>query len=117
MARSSSDIDTLIAALKTARNTRDASIETAAAALDGSNDNIAARLRSLKHVKEIAQDVYLCVACTALNNSEGVIIGMSHNTYYIDDTAKTPNPDIPGLKSLLADESLTIPVVTTVENL
>ena len=54
MARSTDEINAIIAELKTRRDTRDAAIESAAAALDGSNEKIAARLRSLKHVKEIA---------------------------------------------------------------
>ena len=117
MARSSSDIDTLIAELKTARNTRDAAIESAAAALDGSNDKNAARLRSLKHVKEIAQDVYLCVACSVMNNSDGTIMAMRHTTYYIDDKVHSPSDTEPGLKTLLADEAFSVPVSTTVTDL
>ena len=123
MARSSSEIDTLIAELKTARNTRDASIETAAAAQDGSNDKKAARLRSLKHVKEIANDVRLCVRCRAKYNDDGTISAMGHRAFYIDDKVHSrdedgaPNDTELGLKTRLADESFSIAVVTTVENL
>ena len=117
MARSSSEIDAIIAELKTARNTRDAAIESAAAALDGSNDKKAARLRSVKHVNEIANDVRVCVACRAKNNDDGAISAMGHSRYYIDDKVHSPSDTEPGLKTLLADEAFSVPVVTTVENL
>ena len=116
MARSSSDIDTIIAGLKTNRNTRDASIETAAAALDGSNDKIAARLRSLKHVKEIANDVQVCISCKLMKNDEGDPIAMGHVAYWLADTVIGGVTE-DGLASILVDESVTVTGATTVENL
>ena len=116
MARSSSDINTIIAELTTARNTRDASIETAASALDGSNDKNAARLRSLKHITQIANGIELCYGCRLIKDSDGNPIGMSHDSFYIEDTT-LGTESVPGLRSLLADESFSIAVSTTVSNL
>ena len=121
MARSTSEVDAIIAELKTRRNTRDAAIESDAAALDSSDAKNAARLRSLKHVKEIANDTYVCTRCKVLKHDTGDITGMSHIEFNFDDTIM-PESDgstttIKGLKSLLVDESVTITGETTVENL
>jgi hypothetical protein len=116
MARSSSDIDAIIAGLKANRDTRDAAIETAAAALDGSNDKKAANFRSLKHVKEIANDKEVCISCNLKTDDAGDPIGMTHHTYYIEDIT-LGSDDISGLTTRLADESFTVTGATTVENL
>ena len=121
MARSTSEIDAIIAELKTRRNTRDAAIETAAAALVDSDAANAARLRSLKHVKEITNDTYVCTRCKLLKHDTGDIAGMSHIEFNFDDTIM-PESDgstttIKGLKTLLVDESFTVTGATTVENL
>ena len=121
MARSSSEVNAIIAELKTRRNTRDASIESAAVALDGVDDKKAADLRSLKHVKEIANDTYVCISCKVVKGSDGAIIGMSHASYDINDSTGTgedgKSKTFEGLTSLLVDESVTITGTTTVENL
>lgn len=121
MARSTSDIDAIIAELKTRRNTRDAAIETAAAALDDPNAKIASRLRSLKHVKEIANDTEVCVACKVMKNDAGDPIAMSHTSFHIENKVKLAGlPEAttePGLTTLLVDESFTVTGATTVENL
>jgi len=116
MARSTSDIDAIIAELKTRRNTRDAAIESAAAALDSSDAKNAARLRSLKHVKEIANNVKVCISCKVIKNDTGDTLGISHATYRIDDLVVGEVTE-KGLKTLLVDESFTVTGATTVENL
>jgi hypothetical protein len=120
MARSSSDIDTIIAELKTARDTRDAAIETAAAALDGSDDKNAGKLRSLNHAKTKASDKGVCVACNLKKDSAGNIIAMAHVSYnFADDVDARTGATISntGLRSLLVDEAFSVPVATTVINL
>ena len=116
MARSTSEIDAIIAELKTRRNTRDAAIESAAAALDSSDAKNAGRLRSLKHIKEIENDTYVCVLCRLKRNDEGDVLVMFHNEYYLDDRT-IASEIIKGLKTLLVDESFTVTGATTVENL
>ena len=116
MARSTSEIDAIIAELKTRRNTRDAAIESAAAALDSSDAKNAARLRSLKHVKEIANDTEVCQSCTVIKNEAGDVLAMSHVSYNIEDKVAGGQTDT-GLKTLLVDESFTVTGATTVENL
>ena len=116
MARSTSDIDAIIAELKTRRNTRDAAIESAAAALDSSDAKNAARLRSLKHVKEIANDTEVCISCRVIKSDAGDILAMTHNSYHIEDQIVSEVTE-KGLKTLLVDESFTVTGATTVENL
>ena len=121
MARSTSEIDAIIAELKTRRNTRDAAIESAAAALDSSDAKNAARLRSLKHVKEIANDVEVCISCRVKKDNAGDIMGMSHQSFSIEDSTINDRDGstktLEGLKTLLVDESFTVTGATTGENL
>ena len=121
MARSTSEIDAIIAELKTRRNTRDASIETAAAALDSSDTKNAARLRSLRHVKEIANDTYVCSSCTLMRNDAGDVVAMAHEEHEFEDRIVTDRDGNSvtekGLKTLLVDESYTVTGTTSVENL
>jgi hypothetical protein len=116
MARTTEEINAIIAELKTRRNTRDAAIESAAAALDSSDAKNAARLRSLKHVKEIANDTDVCQSCTVIKNGAGDIMAMSHVSYNIENQVVGGETDA-GLKTLLVDESFTVTGATTVENL
>ena len=120
MARSNSEIEAIIAGLKTARDTRDAAIETAAAALDDSDAANAARLRSLNHAVTKAADVSVCVACVLKKDSTGKILAMQHTSFDIEDQVDFfagANVTRAGLKSLLVDESFTVTGATTVENL
>lgn len=116
MARSTDEINAIIAELKTRRDTRNDSIESAAGALDGSNEKIAARLRSLKHVKEIANAKEVCVFCKVIKNDAGEVEAMEHISYYIADEILGGETQ-KGLETLLADESFTVTGATTVENL
>jgi hypothetical protein len=116
MARTTDEINAIIAELKTRRNTRDASIESAAVALDSSDTKNAARLRSLKHVKEIANDKEVCVACTVIKNDHGDTIAMKHTSYHLEDQIIGSETE-KGLDTLLVDESFTVTGATTVENL
>jgi hypothetical protein len=119
MARSSSDIEAIIAGLKTARDTRDAAIETAAAALDGSDDKNAARLRSVNHASEKSIDSTICVNDKVKKDESGNIMAMFHSRYGLTDVVENgPSPvTVPGLTTLLVDESFTVTGATTVENL
>ena len=116
MARSNSEIDTIIAELKTRRNTRDAAIEAAAADVDSSDPKRAERLRSLKHVKEMANDTDVCLSCRLSILSDGDFCGMMHTSIHIEDIT-VGSETIPGLKTLLIDESYIVTGSTTVENL
>ena len=119
MARSSSDIDAIIAGLKTARETRDAAIETAAAALNESDPANAARLRSLTHSKEKARDLTICIYDKIKKDSDGNVAFMYHDRFILADqveNGETPTT-VPGLRTRLADESFTVTGATTVENL
>jgi len=121
MARTTEEINVIIAELKTHRNTRDASIESAAAALDGTDDKNAKRLRSLRHVKEIANDTYVCTSCRLMRNDDDDVIAMAHEEHEIEDRIVTDadgnSVTEKGLKTLLVDESYTVTGSTTVENL
>ena len=119
MARSSSEIDTIIAGLKTARDTRDAAIETAAAALDSSDTKNAARLRSLTHSKEKALDLTICIHDKIKKDSDGNVAFMYHDRHILADhveNGETPTT-VPGLRTRLVDESFTVTGSTTVEDL
>ena len=117
MARSSSDIDAIIAGLKANRDTRDAAIETAAAALDGSNDVNAAKLRSLNHTKEKAVDKTICVHDKVKLGPNGNYLFMYHTRYDFADVTHGDGETDKGLRTLLVDESFSVTGATTVENL
>ena len=126
MARSTSEIDAIIAGLKTNRDTRDAYLEGKAAAFDDSNAVEAERIRSLKHTEQATKNIYLCVSCKAIKNSTGGVVGLRCNTYLIEDvsvpTRLIDGSEVAGLvdkglKTLLVDESFTVTGATTVENL
>ncbi len=119
MARSSSDIEAIIAGLKTARDTRDAAIETAAAAPDGSGEKNATRLRSLNHASEKSLNSTICVNDKVKKDASGNITAIFHSRYGLTDVVESgPSPvTVPGLSTLLVDESFTVTGATTVENL
>ena len=123
MARSNAEIAAIIAELKTNREASNTAIESAATALDSSDSVNAARLRACKHIKEIENDIKLCIKCKIKKDSEGNVIGIAHIRYRIDDRIMrfgdggSETQTIEGLNTMLADESVTITGATTVENL
>ena len=117
MARSSSDIDAIVAGLKANRDTRDAAIETAAAALDGSDDKNAGRLRSVNHTQEKANDLVICIHDKITKDSSGDYLIMYHTRYAIADVTHSDGETDKGLETLLVDESFSVTGATTVENL
>ena len=126
MARSTSEIDAIIAGLKTNRDTRDGYIEGKAAAFDSSDAAEAKRIRSLKHTDQATKNINLCVSCKAIKDSDGNLVGRSCHTYRIEDItgssrlvngSEVEGAVEKGLKSLLVEESFTVTGETTVENL
>jgi hypothetical protein len=118
MVRANEDISIIIEELKTYRNLRDELIESIASSSTPTN---AYRLRSLKHIKEIENDTYVCVHCKLIKDSDGNPIGMSHTEYDFEDSIIQLDGDtsqtIQGLKTLLADESFNITLSSDIENL
>lgn len=117
MARSSSEIDAIIAGLKTNRDTRDAAIETAAAELDGSDDKNAGRLREFKHTKEKGIDKTICVHDRVKRDKSGTFIFMYHNRYDFADVTHGDGETDKGLRTLLVDEAFSVTGATTVQDL
>ena len=119
MARSTSEIDAIIAGLKTNRDTRDAYIEGKAAAFDDSNAYEANQIRGLKHTQSKLLDIWLCVSCKAMKDRDGGVIGFQCTKYLIEDIPNRgrDGETEQGLKTLLVDESFTITGSNTVENL
>ena len=114
MARSSSEIDAIIVELKAARTARDTALENAAVAQDGVDDNKARRLRNAKHLPVSNDDI--CVQDTLMIGSDGKIRGIRHIAYSVEDRVIGDHTGR-GLKTILADESVTITGETTVEGL
>ena len=121
MARSNVEIESIISELKTNRNARDKQIIDKAAILDGVDDKNAFRLRSLIHVKEIAQDEYVCSSCNVIRNNEGDVVGMSHEEHDLYDITEPSVDGEPvtrkGLYTLLVDESFEVIGSLNVNNL
>ena len=119
MARTTDEINAIIAGLKTNRDTRDAYIEGKAAAFDDSNAYEANQIRGLKHTQSKLLDIWVCVSCKAIKNSDGGVIGFQCTKYLIEDIPDRgrDGETEKGLKTLLVDESFTLTGATTVENL
>lgn len=116
MARTSEEIAEIIAELKAARDTRNDSIESVASSLDSSNSKMAERWRSLKYIKEIANDIEVSVSCKVIKDEYGNPLAMSHTSYWLEDREIGGQIE-PGLYTILQDESVNIPISNIVENL
>ena len=120
MARTSEQIDAIIAELKSNRDARDTQFENAALALDGVADIKAKKLRGFKHTNEKANDKALCVRCRVRKEEDGRFRYLLCTEFDLEDKTlelPTGTEHAKGLKTLLADESFTITGATTVENL
>ena len=117
MTRSSSEIDAIIAELKTNRDAREAAIETAAAALDGVDDKNAKRLRTVDHSKEKLNDKGICVYDKIKKDRDGNFQFVYHTRYTYADVTHGDGGTDKGLRTLLANEAFSVTTATTVENL
>ena len=120
MARTSEQIDAIIAELKSNRDSRDTQFEDAARALDGVDDAKAKKLRGFKHDKQKAADRGICIKCKLRKGTDDKIRALQCTVY--DFTTRVEGHSgtditIHGLRDLLADESFSVPNATTVENL
>ena len=120
MARTSEQIEAIIAELKTNRDARDTQLENAALALDEGNPNKAKKLRGFKHTKQIAIDKSICTKCEVRYDINGNLLVMIHNQYDISDRTENRGEVtelIKGFRTKLVDESFTVTSATTVINL
>jgi hypothetical protein len=114
--RSEEEILDIVNSIKEARNTRDSIIVERSKQLENSNGVASSRLYSLRHVKEIAQDTYVCYKCILKLGADNIPIGMIHHTYELYD--KTIDGEIVnGLYTLLKDESFNVELNYTIDNL